>query len=236
MDFLTEVSSKHGFHNFPNNVKPGGWINNEEKTDTDRNTSLQHHHELTTIRNTKVGHFPIIHVGHKGNTILTCLLLFHHGIHAVGKVINDFSGGSFFGEVSIWFHVEDIETLTALQSWHRKERLAQQLFFHGWICSSKIEVTSIEFFHHLFGFLILELFGSWTTTSKTKNHFITKAVLLLLTVCLELVKTFLLLVGETFNLLLQRSFSNWKESARSITKLLFNIFRIKKDLVVDTDL
>lgn len=89
----------------------------------------------------------------------------------------------------------------------------------------------VELFHNLPGFLLVELFGSRTTPSKSKKHFIRKWKLgiLLLPLFLEIVTALLFRFVQGLSLFLDGTFALGKKSHRAGSKLLFEDTRVSYD-------
>mmetsp|Transcript_47998 Transcript_47998/g.71526 ORF Transcript_47998/g.71526 Transcript_47998/m.71526 type:complete len:220 (-) Transcript_47998:266-925(-) len=144
---LTKVGCQHRFHNLPNSTKPSGRVDNQKQTDSNRNTSLKHHHELMTVVDTKVGHAPVCHVSKEGDTLCTSLFFFNHDLHAVCKIINNLFDGGLLGKVATGTHIKDVVALLALQTGNDEKCLGQELLFEA--TRRQFQVVCIVFVHDL---------------------------------------------------------------------------------------
>ena len=155
---LTKVRRQHGLHNGPNLAKPRRRIDNEEQSNSHWNLALKHLHKLQTIIDAEVFKRPFIHVRQECNSFGACLFFFNHGVHGVGEVVDDITGGGLLWEVATGHHVKDVMTFLRFETRNGEQCLGRELALQRF--GSELEVTALKLLHDLPGSFFVELFGS----------------------------------------------------------------------------
>jgi len=155
MHLASKGLAQHGPHDGPDIPEPIGWIENQKQFDLCRGLfALEGCHQGMPIRNGKIGHGPITHVGHEDNSIAARKLILQHALHDIDKIVNDVLRRCLSGNIPVGLEVKDVLSSFGLQLAQWEHHFGAELPFHA--IHAQLIISVGELFQDLGGLVGIE--------------------------------------------------------------------------------